>query len=327
MLLMLNLQTSGTVTNMETKQLEVSVGILMLVVVALVAVVLQLLEAIDILANLTDIFVWIAAAVISIAIGLIFRGSSAPKQELKPPEKREATQPASSIPIRSGGIIAPKGGEPLMVTVIGSGLEVYTRAEVEEKYPFDRFVSQVKHGGELVIMVGAFSVLRYKTDTIKRLITEKNVTVTILLLAPTIKKTVPAFVPSIKKVLDAEIDIIYQIERDFKWQNLIADIQQTLILLCKLRIELKELKNHLIVRAYDRTPTLSMIVIDPNTEGAIMQVGTLLSGTDASARFQIILSKKTKPEVFGKYWDEYLLIRDKHSHTIDYKQIEGEFLS
>jgi hypothetical protein len=176
----------------------------------------------------------------------------------------------------------------------------------------------VKHGGELVLMVGAFSVARYKPDVIKRLITEKNVTVTILLLAPTIPK----------KVDDGIIDEAIEIERDFKWKGLIADIQQTLTLLCTLRKELKELRNHLIIRTYDRTPILSMIVIHPNTEGdSIMQVGTYLSGTDASARFQIILSKKASENVFKKYWAEYELIHDKHSHEINYKKIESEFLS
>lgn len=198
-----------------------------------------------------------------------------------------------------------------------SGLEVFTRAEVERKFPFESFVSQVKHGGELVLMVGAFSTRRYDTDTIKRLITEKNVTVTILLLAPAIYK----------KVGDGMINMTVEIERDFQWQNLIADIQHTLTLLCKLRRDLKELRSRLIIRTYDRTPTLSMIVIDPNTEDAIMQVGTYLSGPDARARFQIILSKKAREKVFKKYWAEYEMIYDKHSHEINYKKIESEFLS
>lgn len=182
-------------------------------------------------------------------------------------------------------------------------------AQVEQKFPFESFVSQVKQGGELVIMAHSFAVGRYKTDTIKRLITEKNATVTILLLAPTIEK----------RVDDGIIDLATEIERDFKWQNMIADIQQTLILLCRFRKELKELRNHLIIRTYNRTPTLSMIVIDPNTDDAIMRVGTYLSGTDSSARFQIILSKRTRRDVFDKYWDEYKLIRDEHSQLQDFR--------
>jgi hypothetical protein len=128
-------------------------------------------------------------------------------------------------------------------------------------------------------------------------------------------------------IMKETIDLAAEIERDFKWQNMSADIQTTLVLLCKLRKELKELRNHLIIRTYDCTPTLSMTVIDPKTEDAIMRVGTYLSGVDTSARFQIILSKRTRPDVFDKYWDEYLLIYNKHSRLVDYKRIESEFLS
>ena len=230
--------------------------------------------------------------------------------EVTPKQEPKATQPASPFQIQSGGIVTPKGGEPLMITVVGSGLEVYTRAEVEQKFPFERFVSRVKRGGELVFVAVTFAMGRGKTDTIKRLIREKNVTVTFLLLAP--------FSSSGRGTA--------KIESDFEWEGLTAEIQQTLILLCRLRIELGELKDRLIIRTYDRAPILSLIAIDPNTEDAVMQVGNYLAGTDASARFQIMISKKTRKDVFVRYWDEYLLIREC-SQVLDYKAIEQEFLS
>jgi hypothetical protein len=186
------------------------------------------------------------------------------------------------------------------------GLEVYTRAEVEEQFPFEPFVSQVKHGGELVMMVAAFAARRYKTDAIKRLITEKNVTVTILLLAPF----------RVGNRTD-------EIEREFNWQGLTVEIEQTLVVLCKLRKELKELKDRLIIRTYDRTPILSLIVVDPNTEDAIMQVGSYLSGTDPSARFVTMVSKRTSQDVFKKYWAEYLyMCSDECSSPFNCKRIE-----
>jgi hypothetical protein len=300
---------------------EKTTGILLIVVVGAIATILQLAGVIDVLTNLTDVFFWIAAAILGIAFGLLTRSFTKRKPSeahMSPPEEIPHAQPENPIHAEAGWTFSAVGRDsktlselfPNNLQAKTRGLEVYTRGEIEQEYPFDRFVSQVKHGGELVIMAGAFAAKRYKTDTIKRLITEKNVTVTILLLAP--------FPEGPKTV---------EIESDFNWKNLTVDIETTLTLLCKLRKELKELRNHLIIRTYDRTPTLSMIVIDPNTDDAIMQVGTYLSGTDASARFQIILYKRAKKDVFEKYWAEYELIRDKHSHEINYRKIESEFLT
>ncbi len=409
-------------------------GILGLALLAAIAIILEQARVIDILANLTDIFTWIAAPIVGFCFGLIAKGGTwkgGGKLSLR--QKPKATpmlipevQPYTPTPALEGldradlitramlgyrGLlkldlldIAKKfdneeqlqfpswnNTQPeLKKQLIGdddlynalqdfssslndrnnsvgklnfeiwnnrcknhydkliqwgfvnapreqarpTGLEVYTRTDFEQKYPFKRFLSQVKQGGELVMLVGAFSKQRYDDDTIKRLITEKNATVTILLLAPTITKTVPAIVPTIKGVVDGRIDFAPEIEKDFEREGLIADIQQTLKLLCKLRRDLKDvgenhkdLRSRLIIRTYDRTPILSMIVIDPNTEGAIMQVGTYLSGTDPSFRFQILLSKKDEEEVFEKYWAEYKLIEKEHSHEINYKKIEDEFLS
>jgi hypothetical protein len=229
---------------------------------------------------------------------------------VKTKQEPKATQPASPIQIQSGGIVTPRGGEPLIVTVVGSGLEVYTRAEVEEKFPFERFVSRAKRGGELVFVAVTFAMGRGKTDTIKRLIRERNVTVSFLLLAPFSSSGLGTA----------------KIESDFEWEGLTAEIQQTLIVLCRLRMELGELKDHLTIRTYDRAPTLSLIAIDPNSEDAVMQVGNYLAGTDASARFQIMISKKTRKDLFVRYWDEYHLIRES-SQVLDYKAIEREFLS
>jgi hypothetical protein len=202
----------------------------------------------------------------------------------------------------------PKG-KPNLILEGSQGLEIYTRTEIEQKFPFEPFISQVKRGGELVFVAATFAIGRGKTETIKRLIREQNVTVALLLLAPFPEGHGTA-----------------EIESAFKWEGLTVEIYQTLILLCKLRIELGELKDRLIIRTYDRVPILSLIAIDPSTEDAVMQVGNYLSGTDGSAQFQIIIHKKARKDLFDRYWNEYLLIRE-YSRLLDYKAIEREFLS
>jgi hypothetical protein len=205
--------------------------------------------------------------------------------------------------IRATGFLSPDLPEELAQENM---LQVYTRAEIERKFPFDSFISKVKRGGELVIVAGSFEKRRDSAPTIERLIREQNVTVTISLLAPFGRRT-------------------DEIDSDFKWQDVTVEIQQTLKVLCKLRKELKGLKDHLVIRIYDRIPTLSMIVIDPDTDDAIMQVGSYLSGADTSKRLVTIVPKKARRDVFDKYWAEYLLMRDDYSKAFNCKKFLGEF--
>lgn len=283
-------------------------GITLVIIILLVLVTLSLAGIESLLQSLTELLFLILGGLGALALELLFW----PERFMK---STEAMQPMS------------KAQEPTIKQATSLELQVLTRAEIEREFPFDRFVSQVKHGGELVIMARAFSSVRPKLDVIKRLITEENITVTILLLAPTATKRREAVLPTTMKTVDVLTDFSGEVERDFKWQGLSADIEGTRNLLCGLRKGLKGLRDHLVIRTYDRIPILSMIVIDPSTEDAIMQVGTYLSGMNASAQLQIIIHKKIQKDVFEKYWDEYKLIRDKHSHTVDYGQIESEFPS
>ena len=254
-------------------------GIALLAIIMLVVLVFHLVGVVNLVESATEI----AFLIIGVAGALAVQLMVWPERFVK--QKQPQTESVS-----------PEGAK---------GLLVYTKAEVEQKFPFESFVSQVKHGGELIIVATSFAMGRRKTETIKRLIREQNVTVTLLLLAP-----FPLGRGTEK------------IESTFDWQGLTVEIEQTLVLLCRLKKELKELKERLIIRTYDRAPTLSLVVIDPETEDAIMQVGNYVSGTDTSCAFQVIVSKKTRRDVFDRYWSEYLTMRGKCSSPFNCKKVE-----
>jgi hypothetical protein len=70
-------------------------GVLLFVIIGLVTAILQLTKVINILTNLTDIYIWIAAAVIGLAFGLIVRNRNQSKngsQEVNKTEKAQSTQ-------------------------------------------------------------------------------------------------------------------------------------------------------------------------------------------------------------------------------------------
>jgi hypothetical protein len=213
--------------------------------------------------------------------------------------------------IRGTGFLYPEGSnreQPAQTTM----LQVFTRAEIEQKLPFDSFVSQVKRDGELVFLARAFHYGSSKTETIKRLIREQRATVTILML---------------DEAEDVEWNRqLTELEGVFERPMLYSDMQRTFVALCQLRRELSdEEKPRLNVMGYERTPLLSLIVIDPKTEDAIMQIGNYASGTDPACRLQIVLSRKTRKDVFDRYWDEYLSI-GRDASPIDLERIGEEFL-
>jgi len=71
-----------------------TIAILLLLVLGLASLLLQAYKVIDLFGNITDIWIWFAAAVIGIAFGLIAKGST-PKEMPKPktPEKQELRVP------------------------------------------------------------------------------------------------------------------------------------------------------------------------------------------------------------------------------------------
>lgn len=220
--------------------------------------------------------------------------------------------------LKQNGInLNPHYSQPyeLMTTYSGqtqtNGLAVYTRTEIEQELPFDSFISQVKRGGELMILARTFHKGSSKTGTIKRLIREQGVTVTIVMLA------------------DAESVEWHKqlmiLEADFKRPMLHSDMQRAFVALCQLRRDLSDdEKTRLIVLGYEKPPFLSLIVIDPKGDG-IMQIGNYMSGTDPGSRVQVVLSKKSNKDVFDQYWDEYISICEESS-VIDLERAAGEFL-
>jgi hypothetical protein len=392
-----------TLANKAAEHARTVIAVLLLVLVGAVTLILQLAGRFDIMANLSEIWIWIAAAIIGFAVYLLTSGMSkertatraddaslivhplvaaephSPRQlryraevridlvrigvELHDIKRRnpiqfqswnaftkpdtrqddiknklqfDAIEDFSTVlnrrndhlnddeferlnnecivlyeKIRGTGFLYPEGAnreQPTQTTM----LQVFTRAEIEQKLPFDSFVSQVKRGGELMFLARAFHYGSSKTETIKRLIREQGVTVTILMLG------------------EAESvewhGQLMELEHVFERPMLYSDMQRTFVALCKLRRELSdEEKPRLIVMGYERTPLLSLIVIDPKTEDAIMQIGNYASGTDPACRLQIVLSKKTRKDVFDRYWDEYISI-GRDASPIDVERIGEEFL-
>jgi hypothetical protein len=75
-------------------------GLLLLVVIGLVSTILQIAKVIDIIASITDIWIWIAAVLIGVAFGLITR-KEIPKKTAEPPpeviKKSEETSPQKRL--------------------------------------------------------------------------------------------------------------------------------------------------------------------------------------------------------------------------------------
>lgn len=136
-----------------------------------------------------------------------------------------------------------------------------------------------------------------KTETLRRLIVNRRVTLTCLILDPCAKS------------LDVE-----KLNSDYKWLTLKTNTINALNTLCDLSKSLTPSQSErLVIRLYDRAPTFSMVAIDPETDEGVLQIGNYMHGTDANARLVVIVSKKARSELFERWWQEYLLLRNSNS--------------
>lgn len=119
----------------------------MVVIIILVTLILQLVGWIDIMTNLTDIWIWVVSIISGVAFGLIVGSRK---------QSKNGHQELSKLPLR-----------------------MYTSKEL----PLDDFLRKAK----LHIYISGFSsetIPRSKPSLIKKLIEENNVHVTFLLLNP-----------------------------------------------------------------------------------------------------------------------------------------------
>jgi len=206
--------------------------------------------------------------------------------------KQESTKPAGSIHVESGTMITPRSGEPVIVTSSSSDLEVYTRAELEQKRSLEAFLSQAT---KEVVIVGLSLLIasRGRPETFKRLIQKRGIELTCLVLNP-------------------ESDLVSRMDRELGMNAMKGDIEQTLTGLCALKSQLSEAeRTKLEIKTYDSVPILGMIILDPYEPNAKMQIGTYLHGTDTDLRFAITCNKTDREDVFQAYLRYYEMLKSK----------------
>jgi hypothetical protein len=182
-----------------------------------------------------------------------------------------------------------KKPQPARSGTVPTGLQVYTREELQSEHPLEAFLTQAK---QKVVFVGTSLILTQvgQIDTVKRLITERGIRFTFLLLSP-------------------DSELVPRIEADLKWPKFRGHIEQTLANLCNLQEQLKadHQEDRLEILEYDRMPTIGMIILDPETDHATIQIGTYVHGTDASMRLHVLWHQTDRDDIAKKYLAEYEL--------------------
>ena len=111
---------------MEFKRPEIWIGVLIVAVIGLSTLVLQIKGVVNILASISELYLFgIALPALGFALALIWKGVS--KKQSEPSGQTGIPENEKS----SGSI----------------GLEVLTRGELEQKYPFESLVSRAREGG------------------------------------------------------------------------------------------------------------------------------------------------------------------------------------
>ena len=136
----------------------------------------------------------------------------------------------------------------------------------------------------LAIDGGSFS--ERKHQTVKKLITERDISFTFLLL-------------------DKDSKLIEKLDDTLLDPNPKTGIERQLENFIEIWSEIQDKKTKLELRTYDLPPVHSMFIIDPKTDHGKMTVEFYEYKSEPDSRVNIIITKKENPKLFEKYYKSY----------------------
>jgi hypothetical protein len=258
-------------------------AILIIALVAALTIAFQALRVVDVLASVTEIWIWIAAVLLGIAANLLTRGVSIGNHQ-----KTEPAKPAGPVQIESGGVT--KSGEQYVVTSKAlAGVDFYPSRE--ELPSLKRVLERAK--AEIFLL--GFSLETVGTqnrDTIRSLLLS-GVRIIFLVLSPTSSLVNPveeAFsAASIAKAIERVVDELNNIRSGLPVSN----------------------RNLLEIRTHDLVPVHNIIAVDPNSDNGLIRAETYLYGQSSRSWISVDVLKKENPELFMKYWNSYKFVFDR----------------
>lgn len=174
-------------------------------------------------------------------------------------------------------------------------IEAYDYQDLVAQYPWVRLLPQAKQ--EIIVLGAACESISHHTDFLKQLL-EANKDLTISCALVNTDNTI----------------FMKELEKEKGWIGLRKSAEASLERLKAAKGQISEdLRNRFAVEAYEVVPPFNMVVLDPQTENAYMQVGYYPTGIDQNYRISIVFHKKDKRTVFLKYWNEYKSYRQTHS--------------
>ena len=112
----------------------------------------------------------------------------------------------------------------------------------------------------------------------------------------------------------ANEELMKRIEATYSTTNVSGIIRRTIDLLLRKRVDLPSVDSgKLAILTYNTMfPTYGMILLDPNTDNAKIQIEVYLAGINPDSRPVLIVDKKNQSELFETYYKSYRYIL-KHS--------------
>jgi hypothetical protein len=176
-----------------------------------------------------------------------------------------------------------------------NGIEAYDYSELVAKYPWVRLLPQAKQ--EIVVLGAACESISHHADFLKQLLeANKDLTISCVLV-------------------NADVVLFRtELEKEKGWIALRKTAEASLERLKAAKDQMTEdERNRFTIEAYEAVPPFNMVVLDPQTENAYMQVGYYPTGIDQNYRITNVFHKKDKRAVFLKYWNEYLSYSQTYS--------------
>jgi len=261
--------------------LGVVLGIALIVGLAILTIALQLLKWIDVFTNLTDIWLFfVVLPLLTIAAALIGYGVRASASKIVR-EETQVPMPAGVKPEKSWDYL--KNLEDKLG--LSASLHVYSQEQLHELQEFLSSATQ-----EIDFVGVGLEVVASSIDVIMERI-DHGVTIRVIL-------------PANNK------ELIDRIEWTYGLSNLKGVIDRTFELLLNKRMELPSvdsgkldiLNNNIVF------PVYGMVLLDPNSDDAVIRVEIYLVGVDPGSRPILFIRKKEQPALFEKYFKSYRFI-------------------
>lgn len=178
-----------------------------------------------------------------------------------------------------------------------NGMESYDYAELVAKYPWVRLLPQAKQ--EIVVLGASCESVSRHTDFLKQLLeANKDLTISCILVSTH--------------------DTVYmkELEKEKGWIGLRKTAEASLERLKATKDKMTEdERNRFTIEVYEAVPPFNMVVLDPKTENAYMQVGYYPTGIDQNYRITNVFHKKDRKSLFLKYWNEYMSYCNTYSSS------------